>query len=44
MTEQENKDLQTRLLKLLILLSCDFLNENAQKVLEYLIKNFDVLF
>ena len=42
LTPTENEALQKRLKQFLLIVSCDFLNPNAQKVLEYLLRNFEV--
>jgi len=44
MTGPENEELSKKLLSFLLLLSSDFLNEHAQKVIEYLLRNFDVIY
>jgi hypothetical protein len=43
-TQQENSQLSQLIKQFLTVLATDFLNENAQKILEYLLKNFEVTY
>lgn len=42
LTKKENDELSKRLKKFLVLLSAYFLNENTLKVLEFLLRNYEV--
>ncbi len=42
LTHQENQLLSQQINHFLTVLATDFLNENAQKIIEYLLRNFEV--